>query len=93
MNIFLIGLITFCILGMVVCAINIIRIEMLSNNLQKIIDEVYENHMAAIKTGKTRTEIKDTINYPDIHASYNNLKWYKPWERPSTLIVYDKEVI
>lgn len=91
MDIFLLIAMAVCIVGLIICCIQLARLSFLSNDLQKIIDEVYENRMAAIKSGKTWTEIQGTINYPDITATYNNLKWYKPWERTSTLIVYDKD--
>ena len=69
---------------MLVSFIQLIRIQFLSKVVRKAIYETFEN----------RTANRDSYQkfpYPDIDATYASLKWYKPWQRPSTLLVYDKE--
>lgn len=85
---FLIAVQFFAVAAMLICMMQLVRLQFLSKALQGVIDETYENRMANL--GSSR---KEEYQYPNVDATYKNLKWYKPWERPSTLIVYDKEVI
>lgn len=82
---------TVCVATLWISAIQLIRIHFLSRNLSKVLDDVFSQREAASLSGMRWSEIQQTIKYPDIAATYDNLKWYKPWERPSTLIVYDKD--
>ena len=85
---FLIAVHFFALAAMLIGFMQLIRLEFLFRVLRDAIDEIYENRMANL--GSVR---KEEYQYPNVDATYKNLKWYKPWERPSTLIVYDKEVI
>lgn len=76
------------IAAMLICMMQLVRLQFLSRVLRDAIDETHENRMSNLGSARI-----DEYPYPNINATYKNLKWYKPWERPSTLIVYDKEVI
>ena len=75
------------IAGVIISVIQLIRLHFLSRIIHSAIDETFENRMATIGTDRSA----NAYTYPDIDATYANLKWYKPWQRPSTLLVYDKE--
>lgn len=77
----------FAIGLMLVSFVQLVRIQFLSKAIRAAIDITHERRMDTINTGRTWVDIP----YPNIDATYRNLKWYKPWERPSTLLVYDKE--
>jgi hypothetical protein len=79
-------MVTFIIVVMIgallITVFEMIRLKILSGIVRKAIDETFEKRMAG----------DYSCQYPNIDATYDGLKWYKPWERPSTLLVYDKEV-
>lgn len=78
----------FAIGLLIVSIVQMARTHFLSKALQIEIDETHRLRVAALESGNAY----HNINYPNIDATYANLKWYKLWQRPSTLIVYDKEV-
>ena len=78
------------IAGMIVSAIQLVRLHFLSKIIHFAIEETYDRRRAALDSGVKYLDVQ-SITYPDIDATYANLKWYKPWQRPSTLLVYDKE--
>lgn len=78
------------IAGVIISVIQLIRLHFLSKIIHFAIDETFSRRMAALDSGVKHPEF-ESIKYPDIDATYANLKWYKPWQRPSTLLVYDKE--
>ena len=78
-------------IGVIVSAIHTVRLHFLSKAIHFAIDETFERRRAALNSGVNYSEVKSTITYPDVDATFDNLKWYRPWQRPSTLIVYDKE--
>lgn len=79
----------FLTLGlMLVSVMQMIRVHFLSKTLSGVIDHTHELRVKALNDKAPLTPLP----YPNIDATYNNLKWYKPWQRPSTLIVYDKEI-
>lgn len=82
---------TACVATLWISAVQLIRLHFLSTSLSKVLKETFDKREAASLAGMRWSEIQQTIKYPDIDATYNNLKWYKLWERPSTLIVYDKD--
>lgn len=73
----------------IVSVIQIIRISRLSDALEKIIDEIRDNRKLGVDP---RSGDLSKLRYPDVNASYNNLKWYTPWKSTSSLIVYNKEI-
>lgn len=87
-------LLYFVIILSIVLLIHMIRLSIMYKLLFQIIDDVYERRMkllnSSVKYSDVESEI-ESIVYPNISATYSNLKWYKPWERPSTLIIYDKD--
>lgn len=85
-------LMTISIVSLVLSTVQLRRIERLSNALQKIIEDVYQKRMAAVKKNKTLDDIVRDYKYPDIESTYDNLKWYKPWEPISNLIAYEKDL-
>ena len=87
MNTFL-TIVQFAAFGlMTVSFVQVLRTHFLSKVVREAVDETFELRRAAIDSGNRH----HNITYPDIDATYANLKWYKPWQRPSTLLVYDKE--
>jgi hypothetical protein len=74
----------FCAFIMILLIVQMIRLHFLSKLVRETIDDTFEKRMSTI--GSTNDPYK--IPYPDIDATYNGLKWYKPWERPSTLLVF-----
>ena len=85
-------LMTIGIVSLVLSTVQLRRIERLTNALLKIIEDVYQKRMAAVKKNKTLDDIVRDYKYPDIDLTYANLKWYKPWEPISNLIVYEKDL-
>lgn len=77
-----------CLAALIICMVQLVRLQFLSRLVRKAIDETYDKRMATIGTNEDHRKYQ----YPDIDATYNGLKWYKPWQRPSTLLVYDKEI-
>lgn len=74
--------------ALIICMVQLVRLQFLSRLVRRAIDETYDKRMATIGTDRDAYQYR----YPDIDATYNGLKWYKPWQRPSTLLVYDKEI-
>jgi hypothetical protein len=71
----------------IIAFVQLIRLGHLSDTLDVIINETHEKRKLAIKTpGDDFTKFP----YPDVGATYNNLKWYTPWKSTSSLIVYNK---
>ena len=79
-----IGIVLFSVL----LGIQLIRLTILSRMIRASIKEVGQKRQALINTEATWAEVKQ-IPYPDIDTSYRNLNFFKPWQRPSSLIVYD----
>lgn len=79
-----------CITLMVVSVIQITRVGFLSRALRAEISNTSQKRTDVIARGGSWEEVTK-IPYPDINQSYKNLKWYKPWERPSTLVAFEKE--
>lgn len=77
------------IAALVICMIQLIRLHFLSSLVRKAIGNTFAKRMSTIGTANDPYQYP----YPDIDATYDGLKWYKPWERPSTLLVYDKNGI
>ena len=92
-TIIIIGLYTISAFVLGICVIQIIRLRYLSKEIHRILDDVYERRMAGLKNKVSYDECVMSNPYPDIDATYNNLKWTTFWKRPSTLIVYDKKGI
>lgn len=84
----LFGLQFVCLAALLILMVQMVRLQILSRIVRIAIDETYNKRMATIGTGENAYQYR----YPNIDATYDGLKWYKPWERPSTLVVYDKEV-
>lgn len=80
-------------LAIALCMIQFVRLNLLSKEIKRIIDDVYERRMAGIKNKLSYNECVAANPYPDIDATYDNLKWTTFWRRPSTLIVFDKEKV
>jgi hypothetical protein len=74
----------FCAFIMILLIVQMIRLHFLSKLISQAINDTFERRMSTIGT----TDDPYKIPYPDIDATYNGLKWYKPWERPSTLLVF-----
>ncbi len=74
----------------VVCLIQLVRLQLLSKAVRAAIDDAADKRQEIIDNGGTWEEVR-TIPYPDIGQCYDSLKWYKPWERPSTLVTFEKE--
>jgi hypothetical protein len=72
----------------IVAFVQIIRLEHLSDTLDVIINETHEKRKLAIKNPDIFDFTK--FPYPDVGATYNNLKWYTPWKSSSSMIVYNK---
>ncbi len=69
--------------------IHLIRLTLLSRMIRAEIEAVGRQREDMIKnTNATWAEISQ-IAYPDIDTSYRNLSFFKPWQRPSSLLVYD----
>ena len=77
----------FCAFIMILLIVQMIRLHFLSKLIRQAINDTSEKRMSTIGT----TDDPYKIPYPDIDATYNGLKWYKPWERPSTLLVFNKD--
>lgn len=87
MTLFIFGVVQgVCITGLLVCVMQLIRISYLSSTIHGHIDRVFEERMALVRDGRANDSY--TIPYPDVERSYANLKWYKFWQRPSTLVVF-----
>ena len=84
------GLIVVQVLILGLCLAHIVRIQFLGKAVRSELRKVSDKRLDVIADGGS-WEIVCTHKYPDINQSYKNLKWYKPWERPSTLVVFDKE--
>lgn len=89
MSITVSGLYLICIFALVITVVQLIRLSILSSVVRHAIDDTFERRMSTIGTNTDPYQYP----YPDIDATYSGLKWYKPWERPSTLLVYDKNGI
>lgn len=76
----------------IMCVVQLIRLSFLSREVHRIIDDVFEKRMAGLRSGKNYEDSIRGAQYPDIDATYDNLRWYTFWRRPSTLIVLEKEV-
>jgi hypothetical protein len=70
----------------IVAFVQLIRLGHLSDTLDVIINETHEKQKLAKYFGEDYTKFP----YPDVGATYNNLKWYTPWKSTSSLIVYNK---
>lgn len=79
-----------CIALMGVSVIQITRVGFLSKAIRAEIHRVGDERMDIIKNGGSWEDV-EKVKYPDIDQSHRNLKWYKPWERPSTLVAFEKE--
>lgn len=79
-----------CITLMVISGVQTTRVGFLSRALRAEISNTAQKRADIIARGGSWEEVT-TIPYPDIDQSYKNLKWYKPWERPSTLVAFEKE--
>lgn len=88
-----ITLYTISAFALAITAIQFIRLNLLSKEIHRILDDVYERRMAGLKNKVPYDECVMSNPYPDIDATYGNLKWTTFWKRPSTLIVYDKKGI
>lgn len=71
------------------------RVTILHNTLMNRLNEGHEKRMDIISNfkGNSYDDLQravDAIPYPDVHASYANLKWYKFWESPRNLVVMEK---
>lgn len=74
----MVGLIIFCLIW---CVAGLVQLHLFSNRMSKEINNTYENCING-----------NRIPWPDVGASYENLKWYKVWDyRFSKMIVFDKE--
>lgn len=73
---------------MAISCIQVFRLSRLSNTLEKIIDEVHTNRQIAIRDPNADFTL---FSYPDVNATYKNLKWYTPWKSTDSMIVYNKE--
>lgn len=80
-------------LAIVLCMIQFVRLNLLSKEIGRIVDDVYEKRMAGYKNNLSYDECVAANPYPDIDATYDNLKWTTFWRRPSTLIVFNKEKV
>lgn len=81
-----------CAIALVMCIVQLVRLSFLSREVHRIIDDVFERRMTALRAGKNYEDSIRGAQYPDIDATYDNLRWYTFWRRPSTLIVLEKEV-
>lgn len=81
-----------CAVALIMCVVQLIRLSFLSREVHRIIDDVFEKRMAGLRSGKNYEDSIRGAQYPDIDATYDNLRWYTFWRRPSTLIVLEKEV-
>ena len=74
-------MIGICIVGLLWCVAGIIQVHRFANHLLKCIDDAYENRVDGNK-----------VPWPDVRASYDNLKWYNILDhRFSKMIVYEKD--
>lgn len=70
-----------CFLGLLWCIAGLFQLRAFSKYMSDVIDNTYESRVNG-----------NLIAWPDVHASYANLKWYKVWDyRFSNMIVYDKD--
>lgn len=79
-----------CIALLVISGVQTTRVGFMSRALRAEISNTAQKRNDVIARGGSWEEVT-MIPYPDIDQSYKNLKWYKPWERPSTLVVFEKE--
>lgn len=79
-----------CIALMGVSVIQTTRVGFMSRVIRAEISNTAQKRTDIIARGGSWEEVT-MVRYPDINQSYKNLKWYKPWERPSTLVVFEKE--
>lgn len=79
-----------CTAVIIVSMIQTARIGFLSKAIRAEIHRVGDERMDIIKNGGSWEDV-EKVKYPDIDRSHRNLKWYKLWERPSTLIVFEKD--
>ena len=81
MEIFAFTMIEICIVGLLWCIACLFQLRAFSKYMSDVIDNTYESRANG-----------NLIAWPDVHASYANLKWYKVWDyRFSNMIVYDKD--
>lgn len=79
-----------CTAALIMCIVQLIPLGFLSKEVHRIIDDVFDRRMAATRSGMSYEETERSIPYPDIDATYDNLRWYTFWRRPSTLVVFEK---
>lgn len=79
-----------CTAVIIISMIQTTRIGFLSKAIRAEINRVGDERMDIIKNGGSWEDV-EKVKYPDIDQSHRNLKWYKLWERPSTLVVFEKE--
>ena len=81
METFALIIIGICIFGLLWCLAGIIQLNRFANHLLKCIDDTYQNRVNG-----------NLVPWPDVRASYANLKWYNVLNhRFSKMIVYDKD--
>lgn len=80
MSIFLIIIMSICLVGLLWRIAGMIQIHKFYNYMIICIDNAYENHVN-----------ENVVAWPDVHASFANLKWYNVWDyRFSKMIVFKK---
>lgn len=89
-TIIVIALYTISAAPLIICVIYLIRLQILTGEILRITDEIYEKRMSSLFNKELYYECIANTPYPDVEATYNNLKWYTFWKRPSTLIVFEK---
>lgn len=81
MEIFWSILMGLCFFGLIWCIAGLFQLRAFSKYMSDAIDNTYESRVNG-----------NLIPWPDVRASYDNLKWYKVWDyRFSNMIVYDKD--
>ena len=78
-------LIAIWVLVLFVCVMNLIRVDRFGKLLRAEISRVSESRIEDIRNGDTPKQM-----WPDVQASYDNLKWYDVFNYDfKSLIVYD----
>lgn len=75
---------------LIVSFVQLIRVHFLSKLIQAEVRNTSEKRQAVLASGGSWKDA-DAVPYPDINQCYKNLKWYKPWERSSDLVVFEKD--
>ena len=88
METFMITTMWFSLVAMIFTILNLIRLQIFSKTIRKIIDTVHDNRVADMRNNIPYSVSIERNPYPDVPKSYDNFSFLTFWRRPSSMIVY-----